>query len=302
MRKKRTLCFRTENMKINKRYVGVEDLNSLNAIYDVFVVGSDQVWNPIISGGDSAFFLSFVNDEKKRISYAASFGGSKIAKSYLENNSGYLKKFDAISVRENESAELLKTETDIVAETVVDPVFLLTKNDWINKLKLEGEVAAKEKYVFCYVMPGNSDLVEKIYRVAESIAEKEHLKIITAGKKSYAKPIGVEILDRDAGPIEFVQHILNAEYIVTNSFHGTALSIVLRKRFFTVLKRGINLNLRLEDLLNSLSLTSRLIYMDSSEKKDLFESIDYETVEPKLNSKIEKSKNFLINAIGENNG
>ena len=229
IRKKRNAEFRSGYMKIGKKYVNIEELKSLNTIYDAFIVGSDQVWNPFINRGDSAFFLSFVNDEKKRISYAASFGGNKIAKSYLENNSGYLKKFDAISVRENESAELLKTETGIVAETVVDPVFLLTKNDWINKLKLEGEAAAKEKYVFCYVMPGNPDLVEKIYRVAESIAGKEHLKIITVGKKSYAKPTGTEILDRDAGPIEFVQHILNAEYIVTNSFHGTALSIILRK-------------------------------------------------------------------------
>lgn len=296
IRKRKTAQFRMQNMKMEQKHIGVEDLKSLTDMYDVFIVGSDQVWNPFINRFDSAFFLSFASDKNKRISYAASFGGKKMDKSYLENNLGYLKRFDAISVRESESAELLKAETGIVAETVVDPTFLLTKDDWINKLKLD-VTPAKEKYVLCYVMLGNPDLVEKIYQVAKSIADKEHLKIITLGKKSYAKPIGVEILDGTAAPIEFVQYILNAEYVVTNSFHGTAFSIILRKRFFTVLKKGFNLNLRLENLLQSFSLTSRLVYMDSSEENNLLETIDYEATDSKLNTEIEKSKRFLIDAV-----
>ncbi|MBQ4438531.1 polysaccharide pyruvyl transferase family protein [bacterium] len=297
-RKERTSNFRTEQMKLGQKCVNLDDLKQLNAIYNVFVVGSDQVWNPVNNRGDSAFFLSFVDDKNKRLSYAASFGSSKVDKSYLESNRRYLEKFDAISVREKESAEILKKELGITAETLIDPVFLRTKNDWVSRLNLNESADVKDKYVLCYVMPGHDDLVNKIYSVAKSIADRDNLKIITLGKKDYAKPMGIETLDKDAGPIEFLQYILNAEYVVTNSFHGTALSIVFRKQFFTVLKKGIGLNLRLENLLQSISLTSRLIYMDSCETGDLPEAIDYTKSEPELNLKIENSKRFLIDAIG----
>jgi len=294
-RKERTSNFRTERMKIGRKYANLDDLKQLNAVCDVFVVGSDQVWNPLINRFDSAFFLSFVDDEKKRISYAASLGGKHI--DYLKKNSENLRKFNAVSVRESESAELLKKEVGVTAETVMDPVFLLTKEDWVNRLNLTESADVKDKYVLCYVMPGHDDLVKKIYSVAKSIADRDNLKIITLGKKDYVKPMGIETLDKDAGPIEFLQYILNAEYVVTNSFHGTAFSVIFRKQFFTVLKKGMSLNLRQECLLQSNSLTSRLIYMDSCETGDL-PDIDYANNEPALNLKIENSKYFLINAIG----
>ena len=298
-RKERSLQFRMTKMMLGQKCVNLDDLKQLNTIYNVFVVGSDQVWNSFITMKDSAFFLSFVDDKNKRLSYAASFGSNKVDKSYLESNRQHLEKFNAISVRESESAELLKKELGVSAETVLDPVFLLTKNDWVNRLNLSESANVKDKYVLCYVMPGQNDLVKKIYSVAKSIADRGNLKIITLGKKDYAKPMGIETLDKDAGPIEFLQYILNAEYVVTNSFHGTAFSIIFRKQFFTVLKKGMSLNLRQEDLLQSIFLTSRLIYMDSCETGDLPEVINYADSESELNLKIEISKDFLLNAIGE---
>ena len=296
-RRKRTSQFRMTKMNIGQKCVNLSDLKSLNSVYNIFIVGSDQVWNPFINRGDSAFFLSFVSDENKRISYAASFGSSKVDKSYLESNRQDLEKFDAISVRENESAELLKAEIGIAAETVLDPVFLLTKDDWINKLNLNNSVSkVNDKYVLCYVMPVDFELVNRIYHVAESIAKGNNLKIITLGKKN-SKPIGIETLDRDAGPIEFANYILNAEYIVTNSFHGTAFSIIFRKQFFTVLKKGFNLNLRLENLLGSFNLSSRILYENNAGIVNLF-PIDYSNVEPLLENRINQSQDFLINAAG----
>ena len=296
-RKKRIVQFRMERMRLGQKCVGLDALKQLNAIYNVFIVGSDQVWNSFINVNDSAFFLSFVDNKNKRISYAASFGSSKVDKSYLESNRKYLEKFDAISVREKESAEVLQKELGVSAETVLDPVFLLTKNDWVNRLNLNESADVRDKYVLCYVMPGHDDLVKKIYSVAKSIADGNNLKIITLGKKDYAKPIGIETLDKNAGPIEFAKYILNAEYVVTNSFHGTAFSIIFRKQFFTVLKKGFNLNLRLEDLLDSLNLSGRILYENYAGTVDL-SPIDYSNVEPLLENRINQSQDFLINAAG----
>lgn len=291
--------FRNKYLSLSTVYSSPNELKSLNQDSDCFIVGSDQVWNPQNNGYDNAYLLSFVDEFKKRISYAASLGSAN--ETYLISNSELFKRFDALSVREKESAVLFKDKLGLSASTVIDPVFLLNKTDWINCLHLPDSSANIQDsgYVLCYVMPGNDELTNKIYNVAKAIADEKSLKIITLGKKNYAKPIGIEILDGDAGPVEFMQYIQNASYVVTNSFHGTALSVVFRKQFYTVLKNGIKRNSRMEDLLKMLSLSDRIIYTDQDLKKNVTSEIDYERSVRELNKQIEYAKQFLIQAIEE---
>ena len=297
-RKIRTENFRENHLNLGQIYSSLDSLKTLNKSADVFIVGSDQVWNPQIVADDNAYFLSFAEDGKKRISYAASFGLYVVDKKYLDDNSKYLKKFNAVSVREKSSAEILK-QIDVEAETVADPVFLLNRNEWIDNLSLNADtdnIKAGSKYVLCYVMPCGSELAEMIYSAAEKIASEKGLKIITLGKKNYARPCGDEILDSDAGPVEFLQYILNAEYVVTNSFHGTALSVIFGKKFYTLLKHGVQRNCRMEELLSSLSLDERIVYV-GDDFKFSDEDIDYSGVQDKLTEIIGKSHGFLIEAV-----
>lgn len=298
-RKLRTENFRKNYLKLGDVYSSLDKLKTLNDKADVFIVGSDQVWNPQNTAYDTAYFLSFAEDGKKRISYAASLGTAVDDKKYLSDSLKYLKKFNAVSVREKSSAESLKKEIGIAAETVIDPVFLLTGNEWIDNLSLNANtdnIRISSKYVLCYVMPGNRELTELIYSVAEKIASEKGLKIITLGKKNYARPCGNEILDGDAGPVEFLQYISNAEYVVTNSFHGTALSVIFGKKFYTLLKHGVKRNARMEELLSPLSLDERIVYV-GDDFKFSDEDIDYSGVQDKLTEIIGKSHGFLIEAV-----
>lgn len=289
--------FRNEYLCLKKIHISPDDLRRLNQDSDCFIVGSDQVWNPQNNGYDSAYLLSFVDDAKKRISYAASLGSANEA--YLISNSGLFERFDALSVREKQSAILFKDKLGISAVTVVDPVFLLDKTEWDTCLRLSDAIIniSESGFVLCYVMPGNNELTSKIYKVAKTIADTKGLKIITLGKKNFAKPIGVEVLDGDAGPVEFMQYIKNADFVVTNSFHGTALSVVFRKQFCTVLKSGIKRNSRMEELLKMLFLSDRIIYTDQELNENIIAEIDYESTVLELNKQIEYAKYFLTQAI-----
>lgn len=304
LRKKRTAKFRAKYLELGDLITSdnLKKLCALNASTDVFIVGSDQVWNPEIIRDDPVYFLSFVADDKKRISYAASFGTGNVSESYLKDKLKYLSAFHALSVRESQSADLIREKLCISAKTVIDPVFLLKKEEWVNALNLNKNTTNLKEpsgYVLCYVMPINDELTRKIFLIAKTIAEISGLKVITLGKKSYTLPFKGEVIDKDAGSIEFLQYIKNADYVVTNSFHGTALSVVFRKNFYTILKKGIKRNSRMEELLNAISLSERIIYTDYEPKMDMFSEIDYTKVTQKLDEQIEYAKQFLIQAIEE---
>ena len=284
----------------HKIYKNSDALRTLNSSVDCFVVGSDQVWNPQNNGFDDAFFLSFANEEKKRISYAASLGSAD--GTYLKSKSDMILRINDISVREKQSADLFESVLGISVKTVIDPVFLLSKEEWINHLNLSSistSVNTDSGYVLCYVMPGDQEIVEKIYSIAEFISNEEGIRIITLGKKNYAKAVGKETLDGDAGPEEFLKYVKDAAYVVTNSFHGTALSIVFRRQFYSVLKKGNKRNNRIEDLLHSIYLSERIVYSDTVFKKSVDSRIDFTRVDQTLSAEINKSKQFLERAIEE---
>ena len=300
-RKKQTEWFRNNVLNLtHKIYKNSDALRTLNSSVDCFVVGSDQVWNPQNNGFDDAFFLSFANEEKKRISYAASLGSAD--GTYLKSKSDMILRINDISVREKQSADLFESVLGISVKTVIDPVFLLSKEEWINHLNLSSistSVNTDSGYVLCYVMPGDQEIVEKIYSIAEFISNEEGIRIITLGKKNYAKAVGKETLDGDAGPEEFLKYVKDAAYVVTNSFHGTALSIVFRRQFYSVLKKGNKRNNRIEDLLHSIYLSERIVYSDTVFKKSVDSRIDFTRVDQTLSAEINKSKQFLERAIEE---
>ena len=186
---------------------------------DVFIVGSDQVWNPLFNNGrDPSYFLQFGSLETKRVAYAASFGVSTLEEQDVKRMKEWLKSFSAISVRETTGLRLLTSIGILGAQHVVDPVFLLSPKDW-NILIQDGTSPALD-YVLVYNL-GQVD--ESIKSCAQELARKHNLSILSiedSTKIKYADKI-VE----SAGPIEFVRYIKAARYVVTNSFHATAFSL-----------------------------------------------------------------------------
>lgn len=272
-----------------------EGLPALNSSADAFVVGSDQVWNPTVNANDNAFLLNFT--EKKKIAYAASFGTNCVPKQYLIDNKEQFQSFAAISMREDSGTELLNETLGLPAETVLDPVFLLNKEEWTSSLHISEN--KPEKYVLCYVMPGDGEVVNKIIELAKSIAGEIKCKVVVLGEKDYKLSNDSVIYDHSCGPIEFLEYVSEAETIVTNSFHGTAFSIIFRKNFFTVMKKEtFGRNTRIDNLLGHIGLDYRKSYIDDTiDKMHLTDSVDYTDAESKLSEYIAYSKEYLSNAL-----
>ena len=261
-----------------------EELKRNTPKADVYIAGSDQIWNTLFQNGrDAAFYLDFAPTSAKRISYAASFATEDVADEYRPFVRKMLQNFDAVSIRERCSLPLLASlgRTDGVA--VCDPVFLLTREQWENVLPQD---RIREKYLLVY----DTEFSPKVKEIAKRIAKEKNLKIynVSASRIGYA--------DKDlwaSSPIDFVQLIRDASYVVSNSFHASAFSIIF-ERDFCVINRSEGINERMKSLLSNYELEERLV-AGYSEK--LLNPIDYQLVRPQVQKDIEYSKGFLNQSL-----
>lgn len=257
--------------------VNASEISKLNNAYDCFICGSDQVWNYNLTGADSAFMLDFVKENGKCNSYAASLGLMNIPKEkeglYKEN----LCRYHKITVREKSAQEILERLLGRTIDFVMDPCFLLTKEEWIHVAKYK---KMNKPYILVYQLGVSPDVV----KIAKQLAKSRNLKIVfipfPIGKPSFGK------YAMFSGPAELIGYINNAEYIVTDSFHGTALSIILNKRFFTkVSGTHAGVASRINDLLGLFGLQNRII----DRKTDILAEIDYDAVNKCIMQEREKS-------------
>lgn len=258
------------------------DLASLRAAppeADLYIAGSDQIWNPLFQNGkDPAFFLDFVPEGKRRISYAASFAAEEMSEASAKLMSPWLKKLDAISVREKSGLELLGC-MGLNGIWVVDPVFLLNIDCW---RKLAIPIPAG---LFVY----DFDNSPKVQEIAHRLANRENIKIVSAFPWA-----GAQEVFPDMGPQEFLGAIWNAKLVLSNSFHATAFALIFHKNFFVV-ERQEKINARMKDLLASVGLEDRLI--DSAEMALQAAPIDWSDVDKRLESRIFRSKKYLQDQV-----
>ena len=193
--------------------------------YDIFITGSDQVWNP--NWYVPAYFLDFVSSPKKKVSYATSFGVGDFTEEQKSVIKAHLGDFSMISLRENSVLE----EGDVFPvkpEVSVDPTLLLSKEEW-EALCLECPV--KEDYVFCYFF---GDL-EKSRELAKKYALENNLKLVSIPHLNGYNPKDVDFADKefiDASPEMFITLIKNAKCVFTDSFHAVVFSGILEKEYF----------------------------------------------------------------------
>lgn len=238
-------AFVKQHLKLTRRYNSYQELVDCPPKADIYVAGSDQIWNSELPNGkDPGYFLQFGSKEVKRIAYAASFAISNIANKYKDLNKLWLNKFNAISVRERTGVSIVNS-LGLECEEVVDPVFLLNKGQWDNFSGQDRII--KEKYILVYdLYVDDSRLSER----SKLLASTYNLKIVSVDG-SLKCPYAQKNIS-NAGPIEFVNLIKNAEYVVTNSFHATAFSVIFNKRF-NVFYKLKNIS-RLTDFLRNVQL------------------------------------------------
>ena len=251
--------------------------------YRCYIVGSDQIWNPEITCGlRRAYFGAFHNSQKEKvIAYAASFGGTSISSRYDEKFSELVQYVDALSVREAAAIPYVKKFYEDDVRAVLDPVFFLGKENWQEAEKRPD----REGYILLYVTEGN----EKMAEYAGTLSREKHLPVVEVRAGLQGADKGFE-LDVTAGPAEFLGYIHHADYVVTNSFHAVAFSIIYRKRFLAFAHRS--LSARLQNILQVHGLEDR-ICRDGVEK-DIEAPVDWEKVQCRTEEALQESRAFLL--------
>ncbi len=271
-RKKNFDDFKHEYLQVTEiQYHSNIELKQNPPSADIYFAGSDQIWNPLFENGkDPAFYLDFAPEKSIRASYAASFAVDKIPDILIEQTKVYLSNFDYISVRESSALEILESLGFSNCFHVCDPVFLLDKQEW-EKLTFK----ISDDYLLIY----DFDNSDQIRQIALKVAEEKGLKIFSVFKLSYADKCFLE-----EGPLGFLSLVKNAKFVISNSFHATAFSIIFNVPF-CVMNRNEGINARMADLLKAFSLSSFNEELDGND----------------LNNKIKKyannSKNYLNSVI-----
>ena len=266
-------------------YNAIEELRQNPPAADLYIAGSDQIWNTTFRNGlDPAFFLDF-GTPKRRISYAASFATSQLAAGSEDFVKQKLSRFDAISVREASGKKILET-LGYEGVVVVDPVFLLSREQWNEMDTADCE---QERYILTYDFERTGNTIAQ---VAMRLAKLGECKIYSVSpyRRQYAHRNFVNV-----GPDKFVSLVKHAQCVVSNSFHGSAFAIIYGKNFLVV-NRKDGLNVRMQDLLARYGLSHRLITPDAQDRL-LMQDIYYAPVYERLEQDIEFSKSFLQNQI-----
>lgn len=246
-------------IKYSRTYKGIDELYAAPPIYDLYVSGSDQLWNPTQPYCLEPFFLTFVPNGGKKISYATSIGITDLTDEEKRKFKDWLSSYDAISVREFQAKKLLESFiTDHVICQVPDPTFLLDVEEW-KRLAVNPNI--KGKYILLFTLQWSPVLVEYCKRLnAESGLQ---LVVLTQIQPQYTD--GGYTPVTDAGPKEFIGYIANAEMVITNSFHCTVFSIITgANNFYTYIAPSNNLGSRITDLLDIFSLDNHLLSSDLS--------------------------------------
>lgn len=288
-------CFSDNLSKVYKNYNELR--RECPYIYDKVITCSDQLWSPSALG--SGFYnLMFVSQSTPKISWASSFGVSQIPWYQKKRTKKYLNRIENISVRENRGAEIIKELTDKDVPVLMDPVFVFNKEEW-NQL-IPQEKPEWNDYIFCYFLGDNPE-----HRAAARVlAEKTGMKIVTlrhldeyvADDECFG-----DIAPYDVDPARFLNILRNAAYICTDSFHGTAFSIIFEKQFLVFDRYKSNSsnskNSRVESVCANVGLKNRR-YTDIEHISEMMEQdIDYVAVTRKVDEYRENTKQYLKDAL-----
>ena len=252
--------FCTSHFKVSRPFDSWDDMaKASQKEYDAVIVGSDQLWLPSNVMADY-YTLNWVPEKVKKIAYATSFGIGNIPQKYKEMYRQYLSRIDYLSARETSGQEIISELTDRSVPLVNDPALLLDANGWDEVIK--DKPIINDKYIFCYFMGDNPEQRDFVKRLAKEkglkIVALLHLDQFIETDEHYA-----DYNPWNISPDDFVNLVKYAEYVCTDSFHGTVFSIIYSRNFFTFKrfnkKASLSTNTRITSLLTRIGLMDRLV-------------------------------------------
>jgi acetyltransferase-like isoleucine patch superfamily enzyme/coenzyme F420-reducing hydrogenase beta subunit/polysaccharide pyruvyl transferase WcaK-like protein len=297
-----SMRFAKAHYDISKNYA-LTDISELNDLCDTFIVGSDQLWNYGISRNfGKAYYLDFADDDKRKISYATSFGHTRDFAPPEERKiiSGYMKRFDAISVREKDGVRLCRDIYGIKATQVVDPILLCGKSLY-EKLSAKSSLNETEPYVLTYILDPTPEKREAILYIAEHLGLRliNILDGLPWGFENNKKALDLDGTMANVQSEDFLYLYRKAQFVITDSFHGTVCALLFNKPFVSIgnERRGVS---RFDSLFAMIGNKDR--YTTDAKtiigNKKIFNRPNYLKINFVLEAKRRKSLEWLKKALG----
>lgn len=253
--------FVKEMLALTNEVNTIKDLKEIVDNLDIVIVGSDQVWNPNVKDFDRAFFLPFDSNAKKT-TFAASFGNASSFE--LKDFLAYMKDFEYITIREKGGETILNQIGIKCDDFVMDPVFLLDKQQWISISAKYTKINDNVPFLLCYFLKQENN--KKYFKYARRIAAKKNIELVNIVTR-YRPSSMIKKSLLDVGPREFLYLISRASYICTDSFHGTAFASIFNVDFTSFCDSKEN-DTRKKNLLEALGLADRLYVLDEGRLED----------------------------------
>lgn len=294
-RKVYKFTFEDGNFRMHRLFTHA-DYKTVVADADLFITGSDQIWNPFCGGYNPMMFLEFVNDGTKCVAYSSSISLPELPPSVTSRMKASLQKFSHIAVREQRSVELLSGllhRDDI--KLVVDPTYLLSAEEWEEfGNRAEIEFAVPDKYIFCYFVGAKrADVYERMVQDVKRFTGID--KVINLECYNRRRVYGGGITYWDAGPYEWVYLLRHASYVCMDSFHATVFALKFHKEFVHAMKNADtetgSQNTRMYDILSRYGILYKNYNDDGGTGWQ--QRIDYQRLTPLIEQEIKDSMDYL---------
>lgn len=279
----------------SKQYNDPSELNNDAPHYDIYITGSDQLWNPRFCNGDPAFLLHFAPDDALKISYAASIGANSIPEELKPQYKELLKRYTYISVRENSGVQVVNDVAGKEATVVLDPTLLLSRDQW--NLIATPKRLFKKKYILCYFLNYTFNAFPYVDKLAEYMQKQTGYEIMRVARPPQRIGLPHTHYRVDASPEDFLALVRDAEMVLTTSFHGTAFAVNYGKPVFTVVQNKDASDSRQVSLMCNLGLEAQILSIKDSMPDRCRFIYDVQSEQMLLEKLRAKSVDFLKNAL-----
>lgn len=253
--KKKFKHFRDTYLNQTITYPTYESIKSCDK-FDIYISGSDQIWNPRYCFGDINYFLGWITDKNiKKIAYSSSFGTRTIDDLYKKLIIPYLQQYNCIGIRENSGINILKSMGILNGKLVCDPTLLLTAQAWSHFIT---KPIIKDDYILCYILSYTFNPYPYTDYFIDHIEQRLKTKLVFIDGKNTNRIKQNRIVLKDVGPIEFINLIYFSQLIITTSFHGTAFAINFNKSFYSIIENN-DKDERITSLLKITGLEDRIV-------------------------------------------
>lgn len=293
--------FIKNEMQVSRRYSSFEELHTNPPQYDIYVSGSDQIWNWKTVRVDTSYMLDFAPSDKTRIAYSSSFSVDSIPDEYVDVYKYNLSKYKAISVREKNGCKIVKDLLGIDIPVVLDPTMLIPKEHW-SKLaeKAVWKIPMPQKFILCYLLDYTYNPRPAMAALLNNLQERYKCPVILLGRDlpQFTGEVFEMSRSQGIGVYEFLWLVKNAAIFATSSFHGTAFSVNMGTPFISMIEKKGQQDDRIESFLKSFDLSDHLMTIDMDfEKWNGDGTFDSDIKEEKLKIKRTYSVDFLCNSL-----